>query len=144
MANPVEFHHRDGGQGITDANLEGPQDDLFNYFNADEPEDPDLMNENEIVLWSPIYITNDEKHGLYYKINTPKSGLTRRELVRLISKWLILRNIYYNIEYYRKKGMDVNENFEFSQYASGLVVHSIRPSGKQRSGLDVYNIDLSS
>ena len=102
-----------------------------------------MVDPNEIVLTKSIYLTNDEKDGLYYLIPVHK-GMTRRQLAFKINHWLIIRNVYYNIKYFSENNKDIIEDFPLGDYASNLVVHNLKPTGRKRKGLNIYSIDLSS
>jgi hypothetical protein len=113
------------------------------WFDADDPNDKDMVDPNEIVLTESIYITNDEKDGLYYLVTVHK-GMTRRQLALKLNHWLIIRNVYYNIKYFSENNKDIIEDFPLNDYASNLVIHSLKPTGRKRKGLNIYYIDLSS
>ena len=116
----------------------------MHWFDAGDPEDKTMLHPNEKVLFKTIYITNDEGDGLYYSVVVPESGMTRRQLARKITHWLVLRNVYYNLATYREKNKDVTDDFPLIDYASDLVIHELQKTGRKRKGCDVYNMRLSS
>lgn len=104
-----------------------------------------LKDANDI-LFSPdkiFYITNDEEDNLFYKIEPSNSGLTRQELAAKILDWLIMRNAYYNLDYYKNNNQDVDD-MPVNDCASNLSIYGISLSGKYRNGYPIYNIHLSS
>lgn len=103
-----------------------------------------LKDQNEI-LFPPntaFYITNDEDDNLFYRI-VSNHCLTRQDLAVRILDWLIMRNAYYNIQYFKENDKDINE-MPAADCASDLSIHALELSGNFRNGFPIYNIDLSS
>ena len=118
------------------------------YYSANEPDEEDLEDEDEIVLTQDIFITNDEDDELYYfvKVNREQNGgMTRRQLMKEISRWLSIRNLYYNIRssIEHKEYVDSSYKFDITRTNEGLDVHCIRHSGEYYKDTPVYNMIMS-
>lgn len=87
-----------------------------------------------------FYVTNDEKDGLYYKIES-KNPLTKRELVIFVLNWLLLRNSYYNVKIWKENGKDISGNC--SDFASNIALHGLKKSEKTYNGHVLYNMIIS-
>lgn len=87
-----------------------------------------------------FYVTNDEKDGLYYKIES-KKPLTKRELVICVLNWLIIKNTYYNVKIWKENGKDISGIC--SDYASNISLHGLKRSEKTYNGHVLYNMIIS-